>query len=141
MRGQTFLTTKILENLGKAYCVFALHYPKLISKCAVKLDATSACQVAAHTDNLQLNILQLPPKQFCYPNLQNLCIIFGGSSQACNFPRSHPNYTGTTILLYHLPKLHATLVGAWGNVEDYQPSTLAHNLCILSTTKPDSKSH
>jgi len=30
----------------------------------------------------------------------------------------------------HLPKLHGTLVGAWGNVEGYQPSTLAHNLCI-----------
>ena len=35
-----------------------------------------------------------------YPNLKNLytlSIIFGGSSHACNFPRSHPNYTGTTI--------------------------------------------
>ena len=56
--GTIILMTKIPENLGKAYCVFALHHPKLISKCVVKLATTSVSQVAAHTDNPVIQIQQ-----------------------------------------------------------------------------------
>ena len=35
--------------------------------------------------------------------------MFGGSSQACNFPSSHPTYKGTTSFIYQLPNLHPPL--------------------------------